>query len=539
MWRIPVSAAGSSSFVREDGSFEPLGQGLEAPKLQSGCGGVPRRRGFGGGVSRCAGGFQVTAGHVFAAALRALVPFICLAVASTPRASAGATISEEYGVVAKRIIDATRSDNDAYNKLQELCDDIGHRISGSAALDRAIEWAVGKLKADGHENVHTEPVLVPKWTRGAESLEMIAPQHAVIPMLGLGGSIATPADGITANVLVVSDENDLNARGDDARGKIVLFNFPMPTEDERLGAGYDSAVKYRVAGARMAAAHGAVAALVRSVTTRTLQSPHTGGMRYADDVERIPTAAVSVEFAERMARLQARGIPIQVTLKMEARMAPELVPSANVIAELRGRELPDEIVVISGHLDSWDVGQGAHDDGGGCVTVMEALNVLRRLDLRPRRTIRVVLWTNEENGLQGGRTYAKEHTDELAQHVAAIESDSGVFAPIGYGVDVEDVACRAAAIAQLNEVSALLRPVCELTAYEGYGGADIGPMKPAGVPLIGQDSDMTHYFDIHHTHADTVDKVKPGELTDNVAVMAVTAYILADWSQRFATPAEQ
>ncbi|RMF80416.1 MAG: peptidase M28 family protein [Planctomycetota bacterium] len=438
------------------------------------------------------------------------------------------TIRAQYEGVATRIISAVRESNKAYDRLQELCDDIGHRLSGTPALDRAIEWAVETLRSDGHENVRTERVMVPRWVRGEESLEMIAPHRAPIPMLGLGGSVATPPDGITAEVLVVADEDDLKRRGDEARGRIVLFNFPMPADDERNGAGYGPAVKYRVSGARMAAAHGAVAALVRSVTTRSLQTPHTGGMRYGDAERKIPAAAISVEFAEQMARLQARGIPVKVTLKMQARMSEEPAPSANVIAELRGRELPDEIVVIGAHIDSWDVGQGAHDDGGGCVVAMEALRTLRRLNLRARRTIRVVLWTNEENGLQGGRAYAKQHADELDKHVAAIESDSGVFAPIGFGVDIEDAAQRARVIAALNEICTLLKPVGDLSAYAGYGGADIGPMKPAGVPLIGQESDMTHYFDIHHTHADTVDKVDPGEMSDNVAVMAVAAYILAD-----------
>ncbi len=455
--------------------------------------------------------------------------------ASSATRAAGArrqSLMERYGETATRIIESARAKNQAYDLMQELCDDIGHRLSGSPQLDRAIEWAAATLEKNGHENVHTEPVMVPQWIRGEESLAMLVPSAPAIPMLGLGGSVATPPSGITAEVVVVRDWDDLKQRGEQVAGKIVLFNSPMSSQDERDGAGYGPAVAYRGGGAREAAKFGAVAALVRSVTTRSLQSPHTGGMHYGDASKKIPTAAISVEYAEKIARLQQRGIPVKLRLKMQAKMSAERVPSANVVAELRGREKPDEIVIISGHLDSWDVGQGAHDDGGGCVIAMETLNLLRRLDLRPRRTIRVVLWTNEENGLAGGKAYAKEHADELSNHVAAIESDSGVYRPIGYGVDCESESQSAITIAQLNAVLELVRPIGKLKAVAGYGGADIGPMKSAGVPLLGHEVDMTHYFDIHHTHADTLDKVDPGELTDNLAVMAVVAYVLADMEER-------
>jgi hypothetical protein len=442
------------------------------------------------------------------------------------------SLKDRYGEAATRIIDSTRAGNQAYALMQELCDDIGNRLSGSPQLDQAIKWAVATLEKNGHENVHTEAVMVPKWVRGAESLEMLEPRATAIPMLGLGGSVATVPQGALAEVVVVADWEDLKKRGAEVAGKIVLFNSPMSQEGEASGEGYGPAVAYRGGGAREASKFGAVAALVRSVTTRSLQTPHTGGMHYGDAETKIPTAAISVEAAEMMARLQARGIPIKVRLKMQAEMSDALAPSANVVAELRGREKPDEIVIISGHLDSWDVGQGAHDDGGGCVTAIETLNLLRRLDLRPRRTIRVVLWTNEENGLAGGKAYAKEHADELPHHVAAIESDSGVFRPIGYGVDCESEAAKATVVAQMNVVLELLGSVGTLRAFPGYGGADVGPMKSAGVPLLGHEVDMTHYFDIHHTHADTLDKVDPGELSDNLAVMAVVAYVLADMEER-------
>jgi len=479
--------------------------------------------------------------HLLSAALAAAAVLVALATADDPAAAPvapaaapdAATIAERYRETADRIIEAALAGNDGYRKLEHLCDDVGHRLSGSPALDRAIEWAVKALEADGHENVRTEKVSVPVWVRGRESLELIEPHAAAIPMLGLGNSIGTGPDGITAEVISVTSEDDLHARADEIAGKIVLFDFPMKPGDGSRGSGYGPAVRYRSWGARLAAQHGGVAALVRSVTTRSLQSPHTGAMSYAGAERQVPSAAVSTEWAARISRLCARGIPVKAKLYMEARMNGE-APSANVIAEIRGREKPDEIVVMGGHIDSWDVGQGAQDDGGGCVQAMEALNVLRKLDLRPRRTIRVVLWTNEENGLAGGRAYAKDHADELPNHVAAIESDGGTFAPQGFGVSLDDPDRQKLALEQLQQITSLLERTGATTARPGGGGADIGPMKPAGVPMMSINVDMTHYFDYHHTDADTFDKIDKGDLDRCIASLAVMTYVLADMEERFA-----
>lgn len=432
-----------------------------------------------------------------------------------------------YAQAAERIIEAALSSGEAWRKLEELCDDIGHRLTGSEGLERAIQWALETLARDGHENVRAEPVSAPKWVRGAESLEMLEPRPMPLAMLGLGGSVGTPPEGITAEVVAVRDLEHLTALGEQVRGKIVLFDHPMPTEDAARGAGYGSAAQYRVYGARWASQYGAVAALVRSATTRSLQTPHTGAMSYADAPERIPAACVTTEAAALITRLQHRGIPVRVRLKMEAR-SEGTVQTANVIAELCGRERPEQIVLIGGHLDSWDVGQGAHDDGGGCVTAMEALRILRALDLRPRRTIRVVLFTNEENGLAGGRTYARDHVAELSRHVAAIEADAGTFQPTGFAVDHRDPQTLSLVAGRLVRVLRLLEPLGATEVRTGHSGADISPMKPSGVVLLGQCVDMTHYFDVHHTHADTLDKVALEDLNRNVAAMAVVAYVLAD-----------
>jgi carboxypeptidase Q len=360
---------------------------------------------------------------------------------------------------------------------------------------------------------------------------MIEPRRLPIAMLGLGGSVGTPPKGITAPVVVVRDEEELDALGAAAEGKIVLFNNPMPPYDPEKGAGYGRTVRFRGKGPRLAAQKGAVACLVRSVTAHSLRSPHTGATNYRDATVKIPAAAISTEDAEMFSRLTARGKRVVVTLQMEARTEGK-VPSANVIAELRGSTMPDEIVVVGGHFDSWDVGQGAHDDGGGCVAAMEAINVLRRLGMIPRRTIRVVLFTNEENGLAGGRRYAADHADELANHVAAIESDSGVFRPLGFGVGHADKDKQAVAVRQLEDILSLLEPVGATQARSGGGGADISPMGPAGVPLLGLRVVGSKYFDYHHTHADTLDKVDPVEFSQCVASLAVVSYVLADMPGR-------
>ena len=420
-----------------------------------------------------------------------------------------------------------RSKPSAYDRLVELCDDVGHRLSGSKGLERAVEWSVATMKADGHENVRADAVKVPKWVRGKESLTLVEPREMPMVMLGLGGSVGTPPEGITAEVVVVRDEDGLKALGEGARGKIVLFNYVMPPYDPEKGTQYGEFVKYRSSGARLAAGVGAVAALVRSVTAKSLRTPHTGAMNYGEAKVKIPSAAITIEDAEMLARFQARGKKAVVRLQMEAK-DEGLADSHNVIGELVGREKPEEIVIISGHLDSWDVGSGAHDDGAGCVIAMEALTTLRRLNLRPRRTIRVVLWTNEENGLGGAKSYVERHKADLKNHVAAIESDSGGFRPLGFTVETADPERLRGVI---NRLKRGLQPLEEIGANNvkpGGSGADVGQLKPHGVVCLGLEVDNSIYFDTHHTPADTPDKVNPRELARGVATMALAAYHIAE-----------
>ncbi len=434
-----------------------------------------------------------------------------------------------YEKVAKRILDEARGNDRSYVLLTELCDDIGHRLSGSAALERAVEWAIARLKAAGHENVRGEPVMVPHWVRGAESAELMEPLHKPLVMLGVGRSAGTAPEGITAEVLVAKDEAAFEALGDRVRGRMVLFDNPMPAYDPEKGAGYGQTVRFRGKGARLVESKGGVAALVRSVTAHSLRTPHTGTQGYSEGIPKVPAAALSTEDADLIARYVKRGKKVVVRLKMQAKHLPD-AKSHNVVAELRGREKPEEVVVIGGHLDSWDVGQGAHDDGTGVVMAMEALGVLRRLKLKPRRTIRVVLWTNEENGLRGAKAYAKAHTGEV--HVGGIESDSGGFDFVGFSVDHADDTAKASALAKMKQWAPLFAPLGGQKMYAGFSGADLGPLKPTGIPLMGLRVRGEKYFDYHHTPADTLDKVDPKALANDTAAMALMAYLLAEAPER-------
>ena len=431
---------------------------------------------------------------------------------------------DAYRERAARIIGAALVSDRAYRRLAYLTDRIGHRLSGSTNLERAIEWALTEMRSDGLDNVRAERVLVPHWVRGAESLELTSPVTQGLSMLGLGNSVGTPPEGIAAEAVVVRSFDELDALGERVRGKIVVYNVPFTN--------YGATVQYRGAGASRAARHGAVAALVRSVTPVSLQTPHTGAMNYAADQPKIPTAAITIEGAELLQRMYERGDRPALRLKMEAKFLPD-AESANVVAEIKGTEKPDEIVLISGHFDSWDVGQGAHDDGGGCIVAWEAVRLLKELGLRPRRTVRAVLYTNEENGLRGGTAYRDAHRAEISKHVLAIESDSGVYRPEGFGL-----AAQAApqVRADLEEIAKLLAGIRAGRIAANGGGADIGPLMREGVPGASLDVDGTHYFDIHHTPADTLDKVDPQDLALCVAAMAVMAYTVADMPHALNAP---
>ncbi|HVK82592.1 MAG TPA: M20/M25/M40 family metallo-hydrolase [Kofleriaceae bacterium] len=448
---------------------------------------------------------------------------------AAPRSTtAPPSLADPYREVAAKILAAARADRGAYEKLAELTDQIGARLAGSPELDRAIAWAAQTMKADGHE-VRTEKVMVPHWQRGAEEAMVIAPVTRKVHVLGLGGSIATPKGGITAPIVVVKSFEELEARAADVKGAIVLFDVPMRPYDKTKGSDYGNVVRYRSQGASRAARHGAVAVLVRSITERSLRTPHTGAMSYATDAPKIPAASVTIEDAALLSRLAARG-PVKLRLRLESKTLPD-APSANVIGELRGKDKPDEVVLIGAHLDSWDVGQGAHDDGAGCVQMMQALTTLRRLGLQPRRTIRVVLFTNEENGGRGAKAYAAEHAGELPNTVFALEADAGGFRPSSLGVGSKTAADRVAL--RLDELLSLVESTGLTKVFASqHVGADVTPLLAAGVPAGAVYTDGARYFDYHHTEADTLDKIDPAELADGAAAIAVLAYVIADLPER-------
>ena len=445
--------------------------------------------------------------------------FIALVDVSWARqAESQQDVTAAYRATADQIIDAALADNAAWNRLAHLTDTFGPRFSGSENLELAIDWILEEMKADGLENVRGEDVMVPHWVRGEETLEILVPHKRKLQILGLGGSVGTGPKGVTGDVFVVTSYDDLEASKEKAKGKIVLWNVPFTS--------YGATVSYRSNGAVKAAEAGAIASLVRSVTPNSLYTPHTGNSSYADGVPKIPHAAVTVEDALMMQRMQDRGQQIRVHLTLDHVWLPD-AKSRNVVGELVGSEFPDEVIVFGGHIDSWDVGTGAMDDAGGCVAAWEALRIMKALGLRPKRTIRVVMWTNEENGMRGGNAYRDAHINELDNHILAMESDGGVFAPIGFGFTGSD-----AAFDTLTQIGKLLQRIDSGVITKGGGGADIGPIMAKGVPGMGLNVDGTKYFWYHHTNADYVDKLDPVEVAKSVATMGVMAFVVADMDQR-------
>jgi Zn-dependent M28 family amino/carboxypeptidase len=434
---------------------------------------------------------------------------------------------------AARLTGTAFTDGQAFALASSLSDHVGQRMTGTPSAERAVEWALKTMQSLGLKNVHKEPVKVPRWIRGDASAELVGPSTLPFHVVALGGSVGTPPAGITADVVEVSSVDELKALGDRAKGKIVLWNKPM--QRHPAGEGYGAVVGLRGHGAVEAAKAGAVAALIRSVGTGSYRLPHTGATRYDDKVTKIPFAAISAEDADQLHRLLAGGEKVRVRLKLGAHQAGE-ADSFNVIGEVPGREKPDEIVLVGAHLDSWDLGTGALDDASGCAIALEAAALMVKLGMEPRRTVRVVLFMNEENGLSGARAYAKQHKDELARHVVAMEADSGAGRPIGLtvsgGAPAVELASRWAA-----PLRAFFDPQVKAS---DFGGADLIPMQQGAVPVLDVRQDMSTYFDWHHTAADTVDKIDPVELELAVSAFAALAHAAADAAETLprTTPAQ-
>jgi carboxypeptidase Q len=431
-------------------------------------------------------------------------------------------LSDEIQDAATALRDSAVKGTRAYSILASLTTEVGPRPAGSPGDRLAVAWAVHTLQSLGFSNVHTEKVTVPHWVRGEESGEITAPYPQRVALAALGGSIATPPAGIEAPVVQVTDLEALDKLDAAAvKGKIVFFN--VVTDRTRNGAGYIKAVRVRGGGAEHAAKLGAVAVVLRSIGTDSNRLPHTGGLHYDDALRKIPAAALSNPDADLLAAEVASGKPVRFRLKLASRaLAP--AESANVIGEIPGREKPDEVVVLGAHLDSWDLGTGAIDDGAGVAIVVEAARRIGELKVHPRRTLRVVLFANEEFGLDGAQAYAKAHAQELPHHVLALESD------LGSG-RVWRLESRVAvpSMGWVRELDRLIFPLGVTSGTnEADGGADLTPMQREGVPVLSLMQDATAYFDFHHTANDTLDKANTRDLDYNVAVWAAVAYAVAE-----------
>lgn len=431
-------------------------------------------------------------------------------------------VVQSYDSTARKIVTEALGSNRSYDMLYDLCTTIGHRISGSPQAAKAVQWYQRMMEESGLENVRLEPVMVPRWVRGPVEEAFIITsdgKREPLKITTLGGSIGTPPEGITAEIVEVKSFGELRQVGSKAKGKIVFFNRPMDRTQISTFAAYGGAVDQRGGGAIMASTAGGVAAMVRSMTTRIDDFPHTGGMGYVDSVEKVPGFAISTLQAERISKRLQQGERLSVHVKLSAQTLPD-VESANVIGELVGTEKPEEVIVIGGHSDSWDIGQGAHDDGAGCVQSIEALRILKKLGLKPKRTIRAVMFMNEENGLRGGIAYAeKERPGE--KHLVAIESDEGGFRPRGFGIGDSALFRRISPWAPLFSFFD-----ADLFRFGG-GGADIGPLGRKGIPLMSLIVDTHRYFDSHHSANDNLEAVNERELAFGAAAMAILTYVMA------------
>jgi len=428
--------------------------------------------------------------------------------------------------------DAALSSDYAYHQLAYLTENIGPRPTGSAQADAAARHVADRMLAAGLD-AKLEEVIVPHWVRGMETAELVewrghtAGTVQKIVVTALGGSTATPEEGLAADVVVVNDFDQLKAlRREQVAGKIVFFNEKFDAQKASAGhwdEAYDEAVQYRASGAKAAAALGAVASLVRSVGGADYRLPHTGYSAPAG----IPAGAVTAEDAETIEHLAKQGL-----VRMHLTLTPQLLPDTtgyNVIADLKGSEHPEEVVIVSGHLDSWDLGTGAIDDGAGVVIAMGAVQLMKELHLQPKRTIRMIAWMNEETGSRGGKAYAKAREADAAEHIAAIESDLGAGHPLGF-----QAKATPAAILMLQPMAKVLAPIGAnlMTPSVDDVGADIASLSTLGVPTFGETQDGRVYFNYHHTPADTLDKVVPRELRENVAAMAVLAFTLAELPEK-------
>lgn len=429
-------------------------------------------------------------------------------------------------------------DGKAYDWLDYLTNQIGGRLSGSLNAERAVEWSKEELEKLNLDKVWLQPVLVPKWVRGPKEFALIETEPGVtfnVPITALGGSVATPSVGLKAEVVEVQNFEELAALGrEKIDGKIVFFNRPMQADLISTFSAYGGCVNQRYDGAREASQYGAIGVIVRSMSLRMDDYPHTGAMSYGDQPisKRIPAAAISTNAAEKLSNLLKIAPKLKFLFRQQCKQYDDVL-SYNVIGEITGSEYPDEIILVGGHLDSWDVGDGAHDDGAGCVQSMEVLRLFQQLDYKPKRTLRVVLFMNEENGLRGGRKYAEMAALKGETHIFALESDAGGFTPRGFNFDLPDHE-----FAQIRSWEPLFKPYLIHYFEKGGSGADIGPLKTKTNVLAGLRPDSQRYFDHHHAATDTFDAVNKRELELGAATLTSLIYLFDTYGLVGGSPIE-
>jgi hypothetical protein len=437
--------------------------------------------------------------------------------------------TNENSIFIDKIYDEALANGNSYEWLDYLSNQIGGRLSGSINYDRSVKWGMGELEMINLDSVWLQPVMIPKWVRGAPEYAHIesSPGNTIsVPIAALGGSISTPSIGISANVIEVKNFKELKMIGKDSiRGKIIFYNRPMDPTLINTFQAYGGSVNQRTQGAVEAAKLGAVGVIVRSMTTSLDDYPHTGSMYY-DGLslnQRIPAAAISTNGAELLSSMLSLNPNIKFFFRQNSKNFPDVL-SHNVIAQINGSEKPDEIILIGGHLDSWDLGDGSHDDGAGIVQSMEVLRILKELNYSPKRTIRVVLFANEENGLRGGTKYAEEARLNNEKHFFALESDAGGFTPRGFSFDTSEKEFKT-----IKKFENLFIKYGMDNFFIGGSGADIGPLKNGEVILAGLRPDTQRYFDYHHAASDTFDKINKRELELGAAAMTALVYLLDNY----------
>jgi len=433
------------------------------------------------------------------------------------------TAQQSHVEIAEQIKDKGLEELSAFEMLKDLTGNVGHRLSGSKNYEKAVLWGEQMLKNAGADSVWLEPVMITHWVRGEEkaSLKLVNKKKIDLSICALGGSIGTPKGGIRADVIEVKSFEEVKQLGDKAKGKILFYNRPFDRTNVNPFHAYGGAVNQRTSGAIEAAKVGAVAVLVRSITPALDDEPHTGMMRYVDSIPHIPAAAISTIDAELLSKELKKGNVVSINIILSCKTLPD-VPSYNVIGEIRGTEKPEEIVLVGGHLDSWDKGTGAHDDGSGIVQSIEVIRLIKSVNVKPKRTIRAVLYANEENGLKGGYAYAARENNKKEKHIAAIESDAGGTSPRGFGVETDSLKFE-----NISSYSSLLEIVDAGKIRKGGGGVDISTLEQFGTILIGLSPDPQRYFDYHHSHNDTIDKVHPRELELGAIAIAILAWAIS------------